>query len=64
MKSSGGVHGKGGVKAACSQNPNKSKSLNDTPDGPGAHHLGYTDDGGYSGDQSVEGAHGGSFRFK
>lgn len=64
MAKSGGPYGKGGVKAACSQNPNKTVNLNDTPDGPGAHHLGMSGDGGYDGDAMVAGEHGGSFRFK
>lgn len=59
---SGGAHGQGGLKAA-KRNPNKHPSLNDTPCGPYSHKLGYTGDGGYHGDASVD-HRGASFNFK
>ena len=63
MAKSGGAYGPGGIKAACNRNPNKTVNLNDTPEGPTAHFLGMSGDGGYDGDESVE-HRGNSFHFK
>lgn len=52
-----------GVKAACMRNPNKHSSLNDAPEGPGAHMLGYTGDSGVQGDDSVK-HRSGTYHFK
>lgn len=53
-----------GVKEAAGRNPNSHKALNGAPDGPSAHFLGHSDDGGMSGDVSVKGKNGASFHFK
>lgn len=60
---SGEAHGPGGLKAACSRNPNSHPDLNDTPCGPYAHLLGMSGDGGMDGDESVS-HRGESFHFK
>jgi hypothetical protein len=53
-----------GVVEACGRNPNKHAKLNSAPDGPYAHLLGYTDDGGVHGDTTAGGKHGETFHFK
>ena len=60
---SGGPHGAGGIHAAKKRNPNKHASLNDTPDGPFSHCMGYEGDGGISGDASVK-HRGATYNFK
>lgn len=66
MKNSGGTHGKGGVPAATKRNPNEGKhgpKDNGAPEGPGAHQMGYTNDGGMKGDETCS-HRGNSFHFK
>ena len=55
--------GPGGVSAAGKKNPNSHEALNDSPDGPFSHEMGYTGDGGCHGDVKVSGKDG-SFYFK
>ena len=54
----GDPSGPGGVKAACAKNPNAHAELNDAPDGPYAHCMGYSGDGGMHGSQEVSGKSG------
>ena len=55
--------GSGGVKAALGRNPNPEVDLNDAPEGPFAHSLGQSGDGGMKGSDAVS-HKGGSFHFK
>lgn len=53
-----------GVDAALRRNPNSHPAVNDAPEGPFSHQLGMTGDGCMHGEESVSGAHGGTFHFK
>ena len=48
-------HGPGGMKPVLSRNPNDHDYVNDSPDGPYAHGLGLTGDGGMHGKDKVSG---------
>lgn len=66
MKAKPSQNGEGaeaGVVAAIKRNPNKYAEVNDTPCGPYAHNLGFTDDGGMDGNTAVK-HRGGTFHFK
>lgn len=52
-----------GVKAALGRNPNKHSEVNDAPEGPNSHCMGYSGDSGMKGDTSVK-HRGATFNFK
>lgn len=57
------TYGRGGQTAVCGRNPNSDKELNDAPEGPFAHALGLTGDGGIQGTESSS-SKGMKFYFK
>ena len=61
---SGGAHGPGGLAAANNRRANgKMPGVNDSPDGPSAHMMGYKGDGGMDGKTSVS-HRGRNYHFK
>jgi|ETNvirnome_2_130_1030620.scaffolds.fasta_scaffold01038_6 hypothetical protein len=58
----GGGHGPG-LGPAMKKNPNETPNVNDAPEGPHAHFLGHTGDGGMSGSEKVS-SKGQTFHFK
>ena len=58
----GGGHGPG-LAPTMTKNPNEHPPVNDTPEGPHAHQLGYTGDGGMYGGEKVS-SKGQTFYFK
>lgn len=64
VKGDAGTYGQGGL-GPTDKNPNKHGMLNDAPEGPFSHQMGYVGDGGYQGgSDTVSGKNGGSFHFK
>lgn len=51
------TNGPGGATAALGRNPNEVANVNEKPEGPYSHQLGFTDDGGISSDANVQGFH-------
>lgn len=51
------TYGSGGATAALGRNPNADSDVNEKPDGPYSHQLGFSDDGGMTADATVQGFH-------
>ena len=64
MYEDGGGGSEAGVHAAMGRNPNKHSKVNDAPEGPHSHCLGYKGDAGMKGNTSASGKNGESFNFK